>query len=147
MLPLLAAALMLFSLRVEPAHRNPPPEQCPQPRFTGKAPAEPYARDNPLEASRKQRRAGRELYEEIADPSCVACHGKKGEGNGPLASGSDPPPRNFTCAQIVDGIPGGQLHWIIENGSPGTGMPPFDYLSDQEIWQLVIYLRSLTEHD
>jgi hypothetical protein len=26
-------------------------------------------------------------------------------------------------------------------------MPHFNYLTDEEIWQLVIYLRSLTEHD
>jgi hypothetical protein len=43
------------------------------------------------------------------------------------------------------GFPTG-THWIIKNGSPGTAMPPFDYLTDEEIWQLVIYLRSLTDH-
>jgi hypothetical protein len=37
-------------------------------------------------------------------------------------------------------------HWIINNGSPATAMPPFDYLTDEEIWQLVIYLRSLVDH-
>ena len=44
------------------------------------------------------------------------------------------------------GFPMG-THWIIKNGSPGTAMPPFDYLNDEEIWQLVIYLRSLVDHD
>jgi len=26
-------------------------------------------------------------------------------------------------------------------------MPPFDYLADEEIWQLVLYLSTLTDHD
>lgn len=143
---LLTAVLVLLAFGSQAAHRSPPAGECPQPRFTGKAPVDLYSRTNPLEAGRKNRKAGRELYEDLADPSCVACHGKKGRGNGPLASGFEPRPRNFACAETVDGIPDGQLHWIIKNGSPGTAMPSFEYLEDDEIWQLVIYLRSLTGH-
>lgn len=128
------------------AHRNPPAADCPQPRFTGKAPGELYNRDNPLEASRANLKAGDKLYHRLSDPSCEVCHGKKGEGNGQLAQQFDPRPRNFACTETVDGIPDGQLHWIIKNGSPGTAMPPFDYLSDEEIWQLVLYLRKLSGH-
>ena len=127
-------------------HRNPPPAECPQPRFTGMAPDEIYARVNPLESSRANRKAGSKLYQKLADPSCNVCHGDKGEGNGPLAEQFDPRPRNFSCAATIDGIPDGQLFWIIKNGSPGTAMPPFDYLDDEEIWQLVIYLRDLSGH-
>ncbi len=140
-------SLIAYSVSAFAAHQSPPPGACPQPRFTGKAPAELYARVNSLAANRSNRRAGEELYEDLSDPSCVVCHGKKGDGLGPLSGQFDPPPRNFACAETVDGVPDGQLHWIIKNGSPGTAMPPFDYLSDEEIWQLVIYLRSLTGHD
>lgn len=79
----------------------------------------------------------------MLQPACADCYGKRGEGNGPLASQFDPRPRNFACAQTVNGIPDGQLHWIIKNGSPATAMPSFGSLDDEEIWQLVIYLRSL----
>ena len=128
-------------------HLTPAAEACPQPRFTGQAPEALYARVNPLEANRRNRRAGKELYEDLADPGCSICHGKKGDGKGQLAQQFDPPPRNFACAQTVNGIPDGQLHWIIQNGSPGTAMPPYDYLTEEEIWQLVIYLRSLAGHE
>ena len=101
----------------------------------------------PLTANRSNRSAGEELYEDLSNPSCVVCHGEDGDGRGQLASQFDPPPRNFACVATVEGIPGGQLHWIIKYGSPGTAMPPFDYLNDEEIWQLVIYLRSMTDHD
>ena len=146
-LPVLVFGLLLGQQGVHATHKNPANEACPQPRFTGKAPDELYNRVSPLKANRSNRRAGRELYEDVSNPPCAACHGKKGEGNGPLSSSFDPPPRNFACAATVQGIPDGQLHWIIKNGSPGTAMPPFNYLTDEEIWQIVIYLRSLTDHD
>ena len=143
------AAILLLTLAaavVDAGHRDPPSAECPQPRFTGKAPETLYQRSNPLESNRANLRAGDKLYHRLSDPSCEVCHGKKGEGNGQLAGQFDPPPRNFACAQTIDGIPDGQLHWIIKNGSPGTAMPPFDYLSDDEIWQLVLYLRKLSGH-
>jgi mono/diheme cytochrome c family protein len=144
---LLAGCLLALSPGiVDAGHRNPPAAECPQPRFTGKAPDDLYARVNPLGASRGNLGAGKKLYHKLSNPSCVDCHGEEGEGNGTLAELFDPRPRNFACAETIDGIPDGQLHWIIRNGSPGTAMPPFGYLSDEEIWQLVLYLRQLTDH-
>jgi mono/diheme cytochrome c family protein len=150
---LLALAALLLLVLATPAtivlatHRLPENANCPQHRFTGKAPQELYSRVNPLQANRSNRSAGKKLYRDLSNPSCVVCHGKDGDGRGQLAGQFDPPPRNFACAATVDGIPDGQLAWIIKNGSPGTAMPSFDYLSDEEIWQLVIYLRSLTDHE
>ena len=123
--------------------RYPPAAECPQPRFTGKAPEPLRVRVNPLPASPANLEAGRELYQRRAVPVCRDCHGDSGRGNGPLAGQFDPRPRNFSCAETVEGIADGQLAWIIENGSPGTAMPPFPVLSEQEVWQLVSYLRSL----
>jgi len=139
--------LVTWSIMGNAAHKSPPNEDCPQDRITAKAPADLYAMANPLAVNRSNRRAGKELFEDLSNPSCVACHGKKGDGRGQLAGQFDPPPRNFACAATIDGVPDGQLHWIIKNGSPGSAMPPFDYLTDEEIWQLVIYLRSLTDHE
>jgi len=42
-------------------------------------------------------------------------------------------------------IPDGQLFWIIKNGSPGTGMMPFAGLPDEQVWQLIHYIRSLAK--
>ncbi len=43
----------------------------------------------------------------------------------------------------MESIPDGQLFWIIRNGSAGTGMPAFSDLGDEQIWQLVHFLRTL----
>ena len=137
----------LLALPAFAGHDAPNASECPQPRFTGTAPAALYEKPNPLVANRRNRRAGKELYEDISNPPCAACHGEKGDGRGQLADQFTPRPRNFACAATIDGIPDGQLFWIIQNGSPGTAMPPFGYFDEEEIWQLVIYLRSLSGHD
>jgi mono/diheme cytochrome c family protein len=121
----------------------PPAAQCPQPRFTGKAPDAIYALSNPLAKDGANIAAGRRLYEKEASPSCQVCHGIKGDGMGPLAAQFDPRPRNFACKATVNGIPDGQLFWIVQNGSPGTSMPAFRALPEQQIWQIVLYLREL----
>jgi len=134
---------ILAACAAGPDFAGPPPGQCPQPRFTGRAPEAVYRLGNPIKADEANVAAGRALYEKGAAPSCSTCHGIRGDGRGPLAAQFDPPPRNFACAETVNGIPDGQLFWIIRNGSPGASMPSFGALPDERIWQLVLYLREL----
>ena len=70
---------------------------------------------------------------------------KKVTAKGLMGTGLVPPPRNFTCSEMMKGIADGQLYWIIKNGSPGTGMPAFGSLPDDQVWQLVRYIRSLSK--
>lgn len=143
-IPLTAVALLAGLLGHGPACAEyPPAAQCPQPRFTGKAPDPIYGLSNPLTADKANLAVGRRLYEKDASPSCQMCHGIKGDGMGPLAGQFDPRPRNFACKATVNGIPDGQLFWIVRNGSPGTSMPDFRSLTDEQIWQIVLHLRSL----
>ena len=122
------------------------PGQCPQPRFTGKAPADYIARTNPLTATPQNLSAGEQLFLGNADNEfCSICHGRTGDGKGPLAKQYDPPPRNFACAKTVVDVPDGQLFWIIRFGSPDTAMPPHAKLSEEQIWQLVLHLRRLAK--
>jgi len=124
----------------------PPPGECPQPRFTGKAPEEYYSRKNPFEANDRNLKAGERLYAGGKKSiGCAICHGKKGDGKGELASQFVPRPRNFACAQTVNDIPDGQLFWIIRFGSPGTSMPAHEELGDEQVWQLVLHLRKLAK--
>ena len=122
------------------------PGECPQPRFTGKAPDDYYARSNPLATTNANPKAAEALFlGEAGTANCAICHGKKGDGKGVLSGQYDPPPRNFSCAKTINGVPDGQLFWIIRFGSPGTAMPPHAALKDEAIWQLVLYLRQLAK--
>ena len=117
--------------------------QCPQTRITHQAPASYLSMTNPLSNQADAISAGEALFQGAADPACRLCHGRKGDGLGPLATQFSVPPRNFVCANNIDEIPDGQLFWVIENGSPGTNMVGFKQLSEQQIWQLVSYIRQL----
>ncbi len=120
-------------------------DECPQPRNTKRAPMSFYQKENPLPPDPENILAGKILFEQKAKPlPCMQCRGLEGTGNGPMAFGLNPAPRNFTCAQTIKGVPDGQLFWIIQNGSKGTGMPAFKKLEDEQIWQLILYIRKLS---
>ena len=125
-------------------HSQPPPGECPQHRFTGKAPDEYFNFVNPLTGNSDK--AVERLYlGKAGNFGCANCHGTKGDGKGPMAKQFDPRPRNFACAQTVTGIPDGQLFWIIRFGSPGTAMPSHPDFTDRQVWELVAYLRHLAK--
>ncbi len=139
---LLVACISLQACNSQPSHQV-QSGHCPQDRTTELAPAVIASLNNPLQTSTKNIDAGRELYQSTAKPlACAECHGEDGDGNGPMAGMFEPAPRNFTCNDIVATLPEGQFFWIIKYGSIGTSMPAFDKLSDKEIWQLTMYLRS-----
>ncbi len=140
-LPIIIASCLLAACNSQPTQSS--NAGCPQDRTTEMAPASSASMLNPLPANNENRDAGEDLYHSSAKPlACVECHGDKGNGNGRMASMFEPSPRNFTCSTLMTGLPDGQLFWIIKNGSIGTSMPAFDKLTDKQIWQLTIYLRS-----
>jgi mono/diheme cytochrome c family protein len=120
---------------------------CVQPRKTAKAPDEFLARTNPVASSAGAITAGKALFIKTAQPvACAMCHGEQGDGNGLMGAALVPAPRNFTCGAMMKDIPDGQLFWIIKNGSSGTGMMAFPGLSDDQVWQLIHYIRSLAKY-
>ncbi|CAN5541276.1 hypothetical protein BH23BAC1_BH23BAC1_37690 [soil metagenome] len=81
--------------------------------------------------------------EELYNMYCSACHGESGHGDGSPGGVFGPKPANFHDKEVKkqsDGV----LYWKI---STGRGiMPPFeDIFSEEQRWQLVAYLRKLSE--
>ncbi|PIQ96020.1 MAG: cytochrome C [Nitrospinae bacterium CG11_big_fil_rev_8_21_14_0_20_56_8] len=121
-------------------------ETCSQVRNTPQAPKNFLAHKNPLKPTKKNLEEGRKLYyQERKELGCVQCHGEKGDGQGKMAPGLVPPPQNFSCAPAMNKIKDGQMFWIIQNGSAGTGMYTYAYLKDKEIWQLILYIRQFSK--
>ncbi|MDF0642470.1 MAG: c-type cytochrome [Nitrospira sp.] len=141
-------AYLKATFRGAPAMANVPSgdqgDACMQPRKTAKAPDGFLSMTNPLPASTGTIHAGKTLFLKTAQPvACVMCHGELGDGKGFMGAALVPPPRNFTCGPMMKDIPDGQLFWIIKNGSPGTGMMSFAALPDDQVWQLIHYIRTL----
>jgi cytochrome c1 len=81
---------------------------------------------------------------------CTQCHGPKGRGDGPQASEFERPPRDLVMGQYLfsssnlDTVMQQQrLAQIIKYGQPGTSMPGHEYLTDQQIADLVKFLEHL----
>ena len=86
---------------------------------------------NPLANNADAVASGRVLYER----TCQTCHAPAGQGDrGPA----------LNTGRFVHGSADGDLFHAVRAGFPGTQMPPFAALADEQIWQLVTYIRSLT---
>ncbi len=73
---------------------------------------------------------------------CVTCHGMDGKGQTDTARALIIQPRDFTVGEFRYGQTDGELFTLIQNGTP-NGMIAFkDLLEDDQIWQLVHYIRS-----
>lgn len=75
---------------------------------------------------------------------CVVCHGRDGQNTGvPFADKLSPPVPSLAGPE-VQAYTDGQLKWIIGNGIFPSGMPASKgILSDEEMWQIVLYIRHL----
>ena len=120
-------------------------DDCIQKRKTPQAPDNISKQLNPLKSTPENLSAGKKLYTKGAKQfPCVLCHGVKGKGDGKMAKAMTPKPRDFTCQAMMKDISDGQLFWIIRNGSKGSAMPGFKSLKDEQIWQLVFYIRQFS---
>lgn len=94
---------------------------------------------NPLtaDANSAHLAAGQTLYKQ----KCEVCHATDGGGRTETSGGQYPPPLDLRSAE-VQGLTDGELFYFIRNGIRNTAMPGW-FLPDQQIWQLVAYVRNL----
>jgi PQQ-dependent dehydrogenase (methanol/ethanol family) len=85
---------------------------------------------NPLATSPTAAADGQRIYNQ----TCQSCHGPAGQGDRARALNAGP---------FVHGNADAEVFHTIRAGLPGTQMPPFAGLSDEQTWQLVTYIRSL----
>jgi len=56
-----------------------------------------------------------------------------------------PPPGDLTVPTWAQPANAARIFRAIRRGVPGTTMAPWPTLSDQQIWQLVAYIETLSE--
>jgi len=80
---------------------------------------------------------GKRLYEQ----NCVACHGKKGDGEGPRAYFNKPKPRNFQHERSRNTLNRPRIFSSVSMGLTGSVMPAWSkVLTDQQIADVAEYV-------
>jgi mono/diheme cytochrome c family protein len=93
---------------------------------------------NPLVKNDKTLADGGDLY----NTNCSSCHGDHGDGKGKIVDGYYPPPADLTAAN-TQGKSDAQIRWIIKHGLSFTAMAAYSDFDDQQLWSIVIFIRSL----
>jgi mono/diheme cytochrome c family protein len=87
--------------------------------------------------------AGKQLYQQ----RCSPCHGPDGKGNTPTAQALTPKPRDHTNGAYMNTLSNEHVLKVIKQGGAAVGksplMPPQADLNDQQIQDVVAFVRSL----
>ncbi|MFQ5869398.1 MAG: c-type cytochrome [Candidatus Zixiibacteriota bacterium] len=81
---------------------------------------------------------------------CSVCHGQNGKGNGTIAAALNPRPRDLSDPKYAASHSRLDIYFATMGGGKAVGrsqyMPPWgEVLSEQEIWDLVSYVISLSK--
>jgi mono/diheme cytochrome c family protein len=95
---------------------------------------------NPVQATPQSVAAGKELYAK----NCRWCHGADAKGNGP-AKPKDSHPSDLTDKVWTRGGSDGEIYVVLRDGAgPDFVMRGYkSRIPDQDLWNLVNYIRSL----
>jgi len=94
-------------------------------------------KDLPAAAKEGDPVSGREIYVNI----CIRCHGI--DGNGAQEIKLVPPPADLSSSAVQNRLDG-TLFKRIHEGKPNTAMGAWKHaLSDDEIWDVLAYVRTL----
>ena len=104
------------------------------------SPAPSAAKKNPVASTQNSIAAGQKIYSK----TCVMCHGKTGDADGPAVIELNIHPAKLSNPHL-DTESGGALVWKITTGRkpmPANGKR----LSETDRWNLVNYTRTLPKH-
>ncbi|MFQ5847246.1 MAG: c-type cytochrome [Candidatus Methylomirabilales bacterium] len=81
---------------------------------------------------------------------CASCHGETGKGDGPAAATLPTKPKDLADAKHMNSLKDAYLFKVIKEGGASVGksplMPPWgSQLKDQDIWDVVAYIRTLAK--
>ena len=127
---LLLPSFFAFGIWAQPP-KDQPAENKPSPQDAAKV--------NPVKPTPESLAKGKKLY----GIDCAMCHGKDGDGKGDMASDMKNV-TDFTKPGALKNRTDGELYFVLRHGK-GEMPPEGDRAKDEDIWNLVNYIRSLAK--
>ena len=104
------------------------------------SPAASASKKNPIAPTQASIAAGQKIYSK----TCVMCHGKSGDADGPAVIELNIHPAKLSNPRL-DTEPDGSLFWKITTGK--KPMPAYGKrFSETDRWNLVNYIRTIPKH-
>ena len=130
LLILFASLFLAFGLW---AQKDQPPAKAAE----AKIPPEDAAKPNPAKPTPESLAKGKKMY----GYDCAMCHGKDGDGKGDMASDIKNV-TDFTDPDALKNRTDGELFYITRNGKGDSRPPEGDRAKNEDIWNMVNYIRS-----
>jgi mono/diheme cytochrome c family protein len=131
------AALTLAAFSASPQDAAPPASV---PSAAPVIPPDAAQKTNPVRPTSASLARAKQIY----GYDCALCHGANGDGKGDLASDMKTKMSDFRDPTSLKGMSDGAIYYIIEKGT-GQMTPEEGRAKPDEIWNLVIYLRSMSK--
>jgi mono/diheme cytochrome c family protein len=121
-----------------PRAADPPPAPTTPPSPASASPTTPSGPHDPA--------AGEALYAQ----NCASCHGARGGADGPIGIALNPKPARHDDGAYMNTLSNEHLFRVIKQGGASVGksalMAPWGgSFSDEQIWDLVAYVRTLAK--
>jgi len=136
---LVFASLLLFGFSSQAQQQNTKnSEEKPAPSAGAKIPPEALKVVNPVKSTPASIAAGKKKY----GYDCAMCHGVDGDGKGDLAIDMKLKMIDYRDPATLKSVTDGEMFYVIKNGN-GQMPSEADRLKDEDIWNMVNYIRSI----
>jgi mono/diheme cytochrome c family protein len=133
--------LLFFTFSAYAQQAQSPREKPATPAASAKIPPEALKVVNPVKPTAASIAAAKKKY----GYDCAMCHGTDGDGKGDLALDMKLKMIDYRDAANLKGVTDGEMFYIIKNGN-GSMPSEADRLKDEDIWNLVNYIRSIPKN-
>jgi mono/diheme cytochrome c family protein len=142
-LVLLALLILAFSCRAQQTQNGQSAEEkSPSPSAGAKIPAEALKVVNPVKPTAASIAVGKKKY----GYDCAMCHGTEGDGKGDLAIDMKLKMLDYRDPATLKSVTDGEMFYVIKNGNGGEMPSEVDRLKDEDVWNLVNYIRSIPKN-
>src|ERR1700690_127349 len=138
---ILLPALLVFVFSAPSQQAQSLKEKPAAPAADAKIPPEALKVQNPVKPTPASIAVGKKKY----GYDCAMCHGADGDGKGDLAIDMKLKMADYRDPASLKSVTDGEMFYVIKNGN--KEMPSeADRLKDEDIWNLVNYIRSIPKN-